>query len=167
MASDARRRVVRGLILGVATASLAACGSSGTQVDAPSPQGAAASACEQLITQLPSRVADQESRPVLPPSRYAAAWGDPAIVLRCGVDKPAGLEPTSQLFTIDGIDWFPATGDNSNTGANANTDATTFTTIGRVANVEVVVPRNVSPEAAALTDLAAALKASIPASPAS
>jgi len=156
VARDEHRRLIRALVLGVVTATLAACGSSGTQVDAPSPQGATASACQVLVPLLPRAVAGQESRPVLPPSQYAAAWGDPAIVLRCGVEEPDGLEPTSQLFTIDGIDWFPATG----------ADATTFTTIGRVANVEVVVPRSITPEAAALTDLAAGIKRSIPPSPA-
>ena len=34
----------------------------------------------------------------------AAAWGDPAVVLRCGVPKPDALKRTSACFEVDGVD---------------------------------------------------------------
>jgi len=135
--------------------SVSACGTAGTQVRPTNPTGQVAVTCQAFRAALPSTIAGQTARPVLPPSPYTAAWGKPPVTSRCGVETPMGLEPTSQLFTIDGIDWFPAMG----------TDATTFTTIGRVASIEVSVPKSLAPEASVLTDFSDAVKKSNPLTP--
>jgi hypothetical protein len=73
-------------------------------------------------------------------------------VLRCGVPTPAALAPTSQLLTVDGVDWLP----------EQLTHGYLFTTVGRSVNVEVSVPDAYSPEAGALADLAPSIAATIP-----
>ncbi len=79
---------------------------------------------------LPDVVHDEASREVTPASPLTTAWGDPAIELRCGVGRPAGYQPTADLATINGVDWFP----------EQLSDGYRFTTWGRQANVEVFVP---------------------------
>lgn len=63
-------------------------------------------------------------------SPYAVAWGEPAIVLRCGVPRPPALGPTANLLVINGVEWLPEPGD----------DATTWTSVDRSVYVDVVVP---------------------------
>lgn len=121
-------------------------------VELPDPDAAASDLCSDLATELPERLAGQESRATDPDSPLTAAWGDPAIVLRCGVPDPEALEPTSQVFTVDGVDWFP----------EELTAGYLFTTYGRSVNVEVTVPDDYAPEAGPLTDLAAAVEQAVP-----
>lgn len=77
-----------------------------------------------------------------------ATWGDPRIVLRCGVDKPSALEPTSRCDVINDVGWF----------AEQIEEGWRFTTIGRAGNIEVSVPAMYAPEADALVDLSTAVK---------
>ena len=77
-----------------------------------------------------------------------ATWGDPHIVLRCGVDKTAGLQPTSPCDVVNDVGWFSEQID----------DGWRFTTIGRAGNIEVTVPTSYAPQADALVDLSAAIK---------
>jgi hypothetical protein len=63
-------------------------------------------------------------------SPFAYAWGDPPVVLVCGVDRPAGLEPTSPLIQINGVNWFVDTGD---------PDVVVWTTVDRPVYVQVTV----------------------------
>lgn len=109
-------------------------------------------ACAELSERLPTRVAGQDPRPTTPESVATAAWGDPPISLRCGVPTPAALQPTSALITINGIDWF-----------TQDLEAgTRFTTVGRVANVELTVPAAYEPEADVLVELALPISRAIP-----
>lgn len=36
----------------------------------------------------------------------AAGWGDPPVVLRCGLDRPADLTATSRLLAVSGVQFF-------------------------------------------------------------
>jgi hypothetical protein len=97
-------------------------------------------------------------------AQATTAWGDPAIVLRCGVEPPG---PTTQRCetvtspTGPSIDWLVAQGDATTDGGAAtgqpspaagggpSSDAAgatdwTFTTYGRVPAVEVHVPAAVA-----------------------
>jgi hypothetical protein len=79
-----------------------------------------------------------------------AAWGDPAVVLQCGVPKPPGLRPTSELVEVDGVSWFL---DESRRGY-------VFTTVDWLVHVSVSVPKSV-PRAevtGVLVDLAGPVK---------
>lgn len=98
--------------------------------------------CKGLFADRPSTVGGQKDR--LVKGGNASAWGDPSIILRCGVDKPATLGPASRCDLVAGVGWFSET----------TSDGYLFTTIGRDFYVSVEVPHDYSPEADALVDLA-------------
>ncbi|HYT11081.1 MAG TPA: DUF3515 domain-containing protein, partial [Mycobacteriales bacterium] len=68
-----------------------------------------------------------------------AAWGEPAVVLRCGVTRPAALRADSQLLDINGVSWF----------AERRGGAEVFTTVDRPVYVEVSAPAELASEPAA------------------
>jgi hypothetical protein len=82
-------------------------------------------------------------------SEYAAAWGDPRIVLRCGVGVPGQYRPDSEMVVVEQVAWF------AEEGANGYL----FTAIGRTPLVEVFVPQRYAPEVNPLVDLAQSLRA--------
>lgn len=102
---------------------------------------------------LPATVDGRKRRATDPASVRVAAWGDPAVVLRCGVPRPRQLAPTSEVVEVNGVAWFLEPG-----------SAYVFTTVGRVANVEVRVPSSVERSAATapLVDLARAVSRNDP-----
>lgn len=144
----ARAAVAAGLL-----AALTAC-SSGLDVAPPSPAptGAAAYTCAALHGRLPEEVAGAAVTATRPQSPLTSAWGSPAIVLRCGVPVPAALTPTSQLITVDGVDWLP----------EPLTHGYLFTTVGRELTIEVSVPDHYNPEADALADLSPSIASLVP-----
>ncbi len=96
---------------------------------------------------------DAVARDVDPDDGLTAAWGDPAVILRCGVPAPAEYRPDAQVFDVDGVEWLPVEGDGGYF----------FTTIDREVYVEVAVPDDYAPEATVLTDLAEAIQDTVPA----
>jgi hypothetical protein len=122
-------------------------------VDAPRLSGAAARDCRALVDALPHRVADLDRREVDTGGGYGAAWGDPAIVLRCGVGRPAGFDAVSRCQTANGVDWFIP--EDQLQGRRVDT---TMTAIGRTRNVEVRIPAQYLPPVATMVDLGPALK---------
>jgi hypothetical protein len=63
-----------------------------------------------------------------PDDRSVAAWGDPAIIARCGLDP---LGPTTQdCVTVDGVDWV----------VRPLSDGSAATTYGRDPAIEVLAP---------------------------
>jgi hypothetical protein len=75
--------------------------------------------------------------------RSALAWGDPHIVMRCGLE-PLG-PTTAQCITVNGHDWVLA---------DPNADPVVFTTFGTDPAVDVAVPRSYTQPTGALVDLA-------------
>jgi hypothetical protein len=133
---------------------LSGCGagdSDPVDVSAPPLTGADARHCAALEQELPSQVAELWSRDVATDG-VAAAWGAPAITLRCGVTDADGLGPASRCDMIDGVGWY----------AEDLGDGFRFTTIGRAVPVELTVPDDYAPEADAAVDLAPAIKRSVP-----
>jgi hypothetical protein len=63
------------------------------------------------MEQLPLELAGESSRPVDSDTPYAYAWGEPPVVLVCGVERPAALVPTSPLIQISGVNWLVDTTD--------------------------------------------------------
>lgn len=114
---------------------------------APADQGS----CRELIKALPDRVADQPRREVSG-SNYSAAWGEEAIVLRCGVEMPSEFEATSECHQAAGIGWFIPPG----TDADQSLDVE-MVTVHRSPAVEVVVPASLRPPVTAMVDLAEAI----------
>ena len=86
------------------------------------------------------------------PTTPLAAWGDPPIVLRCGVGRPEDMAPTSEAVEIDGVSWFP----------QQLTAGYRFTTTGLGTRVEVTVPAAYAPETGPLVDLSPVIAASMP-----
>jgi Protein of unknown function (DUF3515) len=113
--------------------------------------------CQHLDVLLPSRLDGRRTIPTTPSSRYTAAWGDPAVVMRCGVTRPAGLTRTSEVIEVDRVDWFLVETD----------DTYVFTTVNRATNVEVSVPTSVprTEATAPLVGLAPGVRAAIPNAP--
>lgn len=128
------------------TAGLGAGCAGAVAVPDPSPTGPAEQICTDLTADLPTTVLDQNRRRT-DPGRFSAAWGKPAIVLRCGVPTPPGLTASSECLEVNGVGWF----------AEPAQRGMIFTTIGRPALVELSVPAAYAPGSGALVDLAPAV----------
>jgi hypothetical protein len=107
--------------------------------------------CPALMQALPLDLLGEPSRLVDSDTPYAAAWGDPPVVLVCGVPQPAGLVPGEGLFTINGVTWFVDQSD---------PDATVWTSVDRVVDVEVSLPPDV--DSAPVTALSGVLATALP-----
>lgn len=133
-----------GLVLG-------GCLGGGTvQVDTYPTTKSSALDCAALLADLPASVAGQPRR--LVEGRVAGAWGDPPIVLRCGVEKPVTLKPTSPCDEVNGVGWL----------AERQSDGYLFTTIGRKHYVSLEVPSNYEPAGDALADVAELIARHLP-----
>ncbi len=119
--------------------------------------GADRATCHRLLNALPKHVAEQSRRPV-EGSRYAAAWGDPPVVLRCGVARPPGFTRSSSCQTARGVDWYVPTRVIQHADA-----AVRMTAIHRSPYVQVQVPPSYRKNAGTrlvevMADLAHAIK---------
>jgi hypothetical protein len=152
-----RPTVSRALVVAVLAASaitaLSSC-SAGLRVPPPELGGVAAYTCAELHGRLPDEVDGHTVTALDPRSPYTAGWGQPTIVLRCGVEVPAALTPTSQTIVVDGVEWFP----------EKLTEGYLFSTVGRALTVDVSVPDAYSPEADVLVELSPVVAAHIPTS---
>jgi hypothetical protein len=109
------------------------------------PDAGADPACAAMADRLPSRLLNQERVATSQSSPAVAAWGDPAIIWRCGVTPPG---PTTQdCIAVNGIDWVVEPLD----------DGTGFVSYGRDPAVQVLVPETYAPETFALTALSSAV----------
>lgn len=111
MTSSARRSP-RSILLGPSAAVLvlaaAGCslGDDRPSVPVPTPSAEAAAYCEALHEELPKTVLELERSDPSPDSELTAGWGDGAIVLRCGVPRPAKMDdPQSEGVEADGVKW--------------------------------------------------------------
>ncbi|MFF1464983.1 DUF3515 domain-containing protein [Streptomyces sp. NPDC058330] len=123
------------LVPSVALAVLAAAGCSGgggrPSVTVPTPSSEAAAYCEALHKELPKTVDDLERTDPEPDSALTAGWGDGAIVLRCGVPRPAKMDDAqSKGIDADGVNWLLEQPDDA---------GPRFTTTYRKAYVEVTL----------------------------
>ena len=82
---------------------LVACGGDAVRVDPFDVKSTDRTACREFLAAAPHKLAD-ESRRDVSGSSDAVAWGDPAIVLRCGVPLPRGFAG-APCFTRNGIGW--------------------------------------------------------------
>lgn len=95
--------------------------------------------CTKVLAALPESLAGLPGRVVRPKpdSVFVVAWGEPAVVLKCGMPRPTALTPGSsaQLFSANGANgvfWLPVRG---------STD-TVWTTVDRAVYVQVTVPNS-------------------------
>jgi len=122
-------------------------------VQTPELAPAAAGTCADLVGALPSTVDSASRRDVEPSGAPAAAWGDPAILLRCGVAMPESFDEFATCQETDGVGWFIP--EEQMTGEG---ESITMTTIDRAVNIEVTLPPEHWPPANAMVDLAPAIK---------
>ena len=66
--------------------------------------GAPGSDCERLVDRLPAEI-DTDVR-LVERADDTAVWGDPAIVLRCGVPRPQGWRVGVVPAEINGVAWY-------------------------------------------------------------
>ena len=139
-------------VLAAASSALlvAACSPGAVDIPAPELDGTEAAACAGLVRALPDRLADQERRG--PDVTHGAAWGDPAIVLRCGVAEPAGFDELSTCQVVNDVAWYIP--EEQVTGEPVDI---LMTTVGRRPNVELALPEEYFPPAAAMAQLSDAL----------
>ena len=139
------RPVAAALVAVVAAAcSLTACSDDAESITAA--PGGTDAACTSLVQRLPDTVLDAGRRAV--DAAGAAAWGDPAIVLRCGAST---WGPTAApCLTVDGVDWVLAD----------DGDPIRFVTFGTRPSVELTVPGDYDRTSApgALSSLAVAVR---------
>ena len=120
------------------------------KVEVPPVTPEADASCPALMSTLPLELSGAESRRVQSASPYAYAWGDPAVVLICGVDRPAGYVVGVSTIQINGVQWYVDTDD---------PDTTVWTTVDRPVYVQISLPSSVdsAPVTALTTQIAQAL----------
>ncbi len=108
-------------------------------------------ACPALMGSLPLELVDEPSRRVDSDSPFAYAWGDPPVVLVCGVDRPAGYVVGVGTIVINDVEWFVDSSD---------ADTVVWTTVDRSVHVQVRVPA--STDSASVTALTPLISAALP-----
>ena len=111
------------------------------------PAQAADPACTAAAAAWPADVSGRTPVATDPSAPVVRAWGDPAIVARCGVAAPAPT--TDDCLTVDDVDWV----------ASPLSDGTRFVTYGRAPAIEVLVPKGPVPEGSLLPAFTAAARA--------
>lgn len=100
--------------------------------------GATTPGCTALTAALPDTLGGLPRRTIAqgedPSLIGVAGWGEPPVVLRCGVPTPAELTCTAALQVVDGVAWLPLSfgGD------------TTYFLVDRSVRVALTVPGAVS-----------------------
>ena len=132
---------------------LTACGP--VEVEVPELSGADHEACEAFAADLPGSLAEQEQVEIEPADAPAAAYGDPAIVVRCGVGTPDGFDLTASCEIVNGVGWYMP--DEQYTDQDLDQ---TLTAAGYRPRVEIRVPSEHRPNggAAAMAALADLVK---------
>ncbi|MEV3931492.1 MULTISPECIES: DUF3515 domain-containing protein [unclassified Streptomyces] len=156
-----RRRSARSRVLAPSAALfvLAAAGCSGgggPSVEVPTPPSEAAGYCEKLHAVLPETVAGLERSDPSPDSDLTAGWGDGAIVLRCGVPRPARMDDSqAKAVDADGVNWLLEQPDGADAGPR-------FTTTYREAYVEVTLGTEYAHDITPLSAFAVPVKKTVP-----
>ncbi len=97
------------------------------------PAQAANPVCVKAAAAWPASVSGRTTVATDPADPAVHAWGDPAIVARCGVAAPGPT--TDDCLTVNGVDWV----------ATPLSDGTRFVTYGRDPAVEVLIPKGGRP----------------------
>ena len=138
---------VGALTIGVLAGTLAGCSPGSGDPGLRAAPGASVPACVTALVAVPATVLGHQRTPLQVGG--AAAWGEPAITLRCGLAEPA--PSTDRCLTVADVDWV----------IDDAHDPIVFVSYGRSPAVEVRVPTSYGRDsaAAALVDVAAVAKA--------
>ena len=134
---------------------LAACGGP-VEVDVPELTKSEESMCDALTAALPDSVAEQARTEIEPSDAPAAAYGDPAIVVTCGVPEPKGFDLTAACEVADGVGFYIPDEQYVDQGLDV-----TVTAAGYMPRVQARIPAKYRPNAvaAAMSVLAPLVKA--------
>lgn len=88
--------------------------------------------CRTLMPALPQRLANGPRRTLVGQTDGVAAWGDPAVILRCGLETPAELTCSSALTLVDGVSWLQLPGQ--------GVGDTTYLAADRSVRIAVTIP---------------------------
>jgi len=116
-------------------------------VEVTVPAKATDPACAAAAALWPPEVSGRQVVATDPVAPAVRAWGDPAVVARCGVGAPAPT--TDDCLTVNEVDWV----------ATPLRDGTRFVTYGRDPAIEVLVPAGPTPEGSLLPVFTAAAQA--------
>jgi hypothetical protein len=122
---------------------LSGCAADPVAVDVPDVPDDEAAACRALVETLPDEVDGEERREVTGADGRAAAWGDPAIVLRCGVPQPSDFTDTATCIEANGTGWYVP--DAVLMSDDQSLDVT-MTAVGVRPRVEVFLPGDYRPD---------------------
>jgi hypothetical protein len=108
-------------------------------VSVPAPEAGSAE-CRTLIDALPEQLGDYRRAPVADPAPPgSAAWrADPAgeaIILRCGLDRPAEFVVGAPLQGVDAVQWFEV----------SDVDRSTWFAVDRPVYVALTLPEGSGP----------------------
>jgi hypothetical protein len=112
----------------------------------PAPQ-AGSSACHALSAALPQRLGDYQRAPLAQPApESATAWrtgsGNEPVVLRCGLDRPAGFVVGSAIQVVDRVQWFEVAADRESAG---DAGRSTWYTVDRPVYLALTLPSGSGP----------------------
>lgn len=142
------------LVAAVAATSFAtSCSPGPVSVSAPTAEAAAGPLCARLHARLPAQLGGLARRRTEPPSDRTAAWGRPAIALRCGVSGPPDFQPQlTPVAEVNGISWYQ-------TLAGSTVQ---WICVDRPVHVELDIPTAYAGQGGFLADLAGAISATLP-----
>ncbi|MFC9647727.1 DUF3515 domain-containing protein [Streptomyces sp. NPDC056937] len=124
-------------------------------VAVPRPPADEATLCRALHKELPKTVSGLGRADPEPSSELTAGWGDAAIVLRCGVPRPAGMsDAQSDAVEANGVNWMLEERDSG----------PRFTTTYRKTYVEVTMDERFRHDSTPLAELAEPVRKTIPSS---
>ena len=150
---------IRGVVVCAALVAVAplltACSTGPVEIDSGDLSPADQRACRDLVADLPTTLAGLETRELSGDTEYGAAWGDPAIVLTCGVGVPAEFDEFSACTEASGVGWFVPPEQEDAQGSDVLLTAVSYSP-----RVSLFVPadRRGAPSADALATLAAPVR---------
>jgi hypothetical protein len=139
----------------IATTLLAGCGKGAVQVSPPVLTPDLQERCSHLGNLLPHGLESLTPRVITPLTPVIHAWGNPAVILTCGVPVPTTYSPTSSETTeVDGVRWFEQPGSKLVVWTALLGSAKAGTAV----NVRLEIPTHYQGQGAFLVDLAQPLK---------
>jgi len=139
----------------VLTLGLVACGKEPVTIPTLRLTATEQARCQRLVQALPDEVAGEDARETQPAAALGGAWGDPAIVARCGVGVPSSFSRASACTEADGVGWFVPDAQVDDSSADV-----VMSTAGYRPILQVTVPAHYRPNglAAAMVELAPMVK---------
>lgn len=91
--------------------------------------GSTTAGCAALDAALPGQLDGHPRRSMLVAEPGVAGWGDPPVVMRCGISDPVELTCSSALTVYNGVAWLTVTG----------AGATTYIAVDRASRVALTL----------------------------